>query len=200
METHILQYWKFDSLLTFPKPFSLIIWSISILLILSLILGKYKFPKIHLNIIVWLIIGFISGIFTVLLIGYPGSLGIERSLLPYSFQQFISSLSPQLFFYQAGYAAVSEEPLFRGFLWGYLRKIRISNFKILLIQAFLFMVGHIYRIKTDPISLFIVVPIGAIILGILAWRSKTISTSIVTHATVNAIGMGVFRLFATLRM
>jgi membrane protease YdiL (CAAX protease family) len=200
IQTLILKYWHFNTLLTFPNPLAIVLWIIPFILLIILILNKFKFPKIRLNILVWIIIGFISGIVTDLITGYPMSFQVNANLLPYTIKQFISTLSPYLFIYQAGYAGISEEPLFRGILWGYLRRIGVSNLRILLIQTLLFMFGHIYYIKTAPFSLFIGVPIAAIVLGLLAWRSKSIATSIAAHATMNAIGYQIDLLFATIRL
>ncbi len=101
--------------------------------------------------------------------------------------------------YQTGYAAVSEEPLFRGFLWGYLRKGGWSDGWICLFQAGLFMLGHIYYLNSLPISFWIIVPTGGLVLGWLAWRSRSIATSISAHATLNALGYSIDYLIALAR-
>jgi membrane protease YdiL (CAAX protease family) len=103
-------------------------------------------------------------------------------------------------FYQLGYAAVAEEPLFRGFLWGYLRKAGWKDVWIWLFQTGLFMLAHIYYINQLPISFWIIVPVSTLVLGALAWRSKTISASMGAHTMMNASGYTIGTIIATLRM
>jgi membrane protease YdiL (CAAX protease family) len=108
--------------------------------------------------------------------------------------------APLNFFYQLGYAAVTEEPLFRAFLWGYLHKASWKTIWIWLFQAGLFMAGHIYYITRLPISFWFIVPTGGLILGALVWRSKTISSSLAAHATVNALASTMAYIIASFRV
>ncbi len=55
----------------------------------------------------------------------------------------ISQLLP-LALFQFNYAAISEESLFRGFIWGYLCKFKWKESWILIFQSTIFMIGHIY--------------------------------------------------------
>jgi membrane protease YdiL (CAAX protease family) len=202
VETLLLShFWKIDTPLTFPHPLSFALWIIPLVLLISLAFSKFKFPKIRINILVWILIGIISGFLTILLTAYPMSFyDIDLSRLPYTLKQFYTDLSPYVFIWQGGYAGVTEEPLFRGLLWGYLLKAGISNWKILLIQTFLFTLSHLYFLRTDPINFFIGVPIAATVLGLLAWKSRSIATSIAAHSTMNSIGWQVILIYATLRM
>ncbi|WP_398443312.1 type II CAAX prenyl endopeptidase Rce1 family protein [Sedimentibacter sp.] len=36
-------------------------------------------------------------------------------------------------------------------------------------------------------SFFIIVPVSALILGLVAWRSKSIGTSMIVHALINSM-------------
>jgi membrane protease YdiL (CAAX protease family) len=89
------------------------------------------------------------------------------------------------------FAALSEEPLFRGFLWGYLRQTGLREVWIWLIQAGLFALGHLYYIVIYPFSLWVVVPTGALWFGLMAWRSRTIASSMLVHALTNSLSMPV---------
>jgi membrane protease YdiL (CAAX protease family) len=93
-----------------------------------------------------------------------------------------------MFFTQLGNAAVMEEPLFRGFLWGFLEKLHWKGCWIWLTQAGLFWLGHIYYLGVANYSFWIIVPVGGLFLGALAWRSRSIGTSMVTHGLFNSIG------------
>jgi membrane protease YdiL (CAAX protease family) len=103
---------------------------------------------------------------------------------------------PFNWFYQLSSAAVSEEPLFRGFLWGYLRSKGLKNGWICLIQAGLFWVGHIYYIGTG-INFWIIHPLLALLLGLIVWKSKSITHSMVVHSSINTFAdyLRLIRLF-----
>lgn len=85
-------------------------------------------------------------------------------------------------------AAVAEEPLFRGFLWGFLREYNCPDGWIVLIQMALFMLGHSYYLATLPFSFWVVVPVAALLLGLIAWRSRSVSYSMVAHGILNGLG------------
>lgn len=87
-------------------------------------------------------------------------------------------------FYQLSSAAISEEPLFRGLLWGYLKSKGMKNLWICFLQAGLFWAGHIYYIGTG-INFWIVHPLVALLLGLIVWKSKSITHSIVVHSSIN---------------
>ena len=91
---------------------------------------------------------------------------------------------PYVWFFQLSSAAISEEPLFRGILWGYLRTKGIKDIWICAIQAALFWVGHIYYAGTG-INFWIIHPLVALLLGIVVWKAKSISHSMALHACVN---------------
>lgn len=90
------------------------------------------------------------------------------------------------FFIQLGNAATIEEPLFRGFLWGLLKKLNWKDYWIWLFQAVLFWLGHIFDLGVLNYSFWIIVPLGALILGLVAWRSRSIGTSMIVHGLSNS--------------
>lgn len=91
------------------------------------------------------------------------------------------------FFDQLLNAAVLEEPLFRGFMWGFLKSVHCKEVWIWLFQAALFWLGHIYYLGTLNISFF-TVPCVALVLGLLSWRSKSIGNSMIAHGLINSFG------------
>lgn len=97
--------------------------------------------------------------------------------------------------YQLDFAAVAEEPLFRGFLWGRLRVRGWKESRIWLFQALLFVVGHLYYVGTANISAFLVVPLGALIFGLSAWRTRSVGTSMIAHGITNAFGNTLANVF-----
>ncbi len=176
-----------DDPLAFPNPASLIIWGISTILLFFLWKERSELPSFQWRNLRWIGIGLVVGIITSIILSYPMSLQIGVSSLKQlpELQEIFRNISFG-FIYQLGYAAVAEEPLFRGFLWGKLRELKWKDSWINIFQAFLFSLGHIYYWRELPYSLWIIVPVNALIMGILARRSLSIATSMVFHAITNA--------------
>jgi membrane protease YdiL (CAAX protease family) len=78
-----------------------------------------------------------------------------------------------------------EEVVFRGLLWNFLDSLNWSAPKTIISQAILFWLSHAYFMFISPIFFWFVVPITGIILGILVWRFKSITPSMVVHIFIN---------------
>ena len=91
-----------------------------------------------------------------------------------------------IFLYHLGFAPLNEEPLFRGFLWGTLRQLKWKEIWIWLFQAVLFTLAHIYFASQYPLLFWLYIPGAALLLGLLAWRSRSIAGGILAHAMINA--------------
>jgi hypothetical protein len=201
VQTIILSIWGLnENPLAFPNPPSLAIWIIALGLFLALWLSHAPLPKLSKLSWGWFGVGILVGLIAALITAYPMSFQIDKSQI-YGQPDILALLLqvPVSFFYQLGYAAVTEEPLFRAFLWGYLHKAGWKTIWIWLFQAGLFMLGHIYYITKYPISFWFVVPMAALILGALVWRSKTISSSLAAHAAMNALGSTMDYIVASFR-
>jgi len=98
--------------------------------------------------------------------------------------------------FQLSFAAVMEEPLFRGFLWGSFRQMGIRDGLVCVIQAAIFWLAHLYYYDTG-INFWIVIPIGSLILGLVIRKTKSTSYSMATHALINSLG-DVFQHFIRL--
>jgi membrane protease YdiL (CAAX protease family) len=197
LQTLILVLLSRNHPLAFPNPLCFFIWGIAIGLALSLRSSKSILPQYNKSSFRWFGIGALAGMATAILLGYPLSLQIDKSRItqrPEVISVFFSSIP--VFLYQIGYAAVSEEPLFRGFLWGYLRKLKWKEAWIWLFQAGLFSLAHIYYINKYPYSFWIVVPVGALVMGFMAWCSRSISTSMATHGALNTLGVRIATIIA----
>lgn len=190
IQTLILQRLLPVNSLAFPNWPSLFLWIIAVILAVLLWKSRNILPKFTLRSFIWLGIGIAIGLVVPILLAYPMSLQTHW-VQPLTRNLIIESIrnTPNTFLIQLGMAAVSEEPLFRGFLWGYLHKAGWKGVWIWLFQAGLFMLGHIFYIRELPISFWIIVPVGALVLGALVWRSKTISSSLAAHATMNTFGI-----------
>lgn len=165
-----------------PSSFKI---SISILLFLTLLLARPKLYKKSIKeVLFWLLISVIAGLCAGVLIGTVLNIqkNIGRSPGHPSIYYFVVP-----FIIQLNRASVIEEPLFRGFLWGFLKKASWKDSQICLFQAALFMFGHIRYLGENNYSFFVIVPISALIFGLLVWRSKSISTSMITHGLINSV-------------
>lgn len=88
---------------------------------------------------------------------------------------------------------VVEEVLFRGMLWMFLRHINLSEVKILILQAIIFWLSHV-NAANDLIFFWLLIPAASIFLGIIVWRSKSITPSTIAHTLINALfGFVAFR-------
>jgi len=177
-----------DRPLALPHWPSLLIWLIAISLAVVLLRDRQDLPRFTIKSLGWFGIGLMVGLITVLLMAYPGTLQLNPNQYA-STSTFLIEIKelPITFSYQLGFAAINEEPLFRGFLWGFLLKSGWKNIWICLFQAFLFVMGHFYNLHTYPVSFWVIVPFCALVLGAIVWRSKTISSSLAVHAIANAL-------------
>jgi membrane protease YdiL (CAAX protease family) len=171
--------------IAFPKPLSFVFFVIALILLALIIRKKISLTRLSRNTLIWLILGGVFGIslsaiFTIIMIGwlnYP---------VP-SYPGLMALIAP---IYQMGFAAVAEEPVFRGFLWGGLRNLGLKDIWILLIQATLFASGHIHLLASpQPILLLSLTFITAVCFGLLVWRSRSLSSSMAMHAFYNGSPM-----------
>ena len=88
---------------------------------------------------------------------------------------------------QVLYAGIAEEPFFRGFLWGALRRVGWKDAWVWVFQAGLFWLAHVYWLGRSPSSFWVIVPLGGLIFGALAWRSRSIGVSMIAHGLVNGV-------------
>lgn len=157
---------------------------VSICLLVALMIKRTKLRKRSVKeILLWLLISIITGLLFGVVSGAIISLQGSRGSVAPSFYHLIRG-----FVLQLGNAAVIEEPLFRGFLWGFLRSLKWKEFWIWVFQALLFMVGHLYYFGVANYSFWIVVPLCALVLGLLVWRSRSIGTSMIAHGLINSVG------------
>lgn len=157
---------------------------ISICLLIALLIYRPKLPKRSVKkTVFWLLIAVVVGICGGIVFGKISGFQ-STARFPYRPSALIIISS---FFIQLGNAAAMEEPLFRGFLWGFLRKLHWKDTWIWLFQAALFWLGHIYYLGVSNYSFWIIIPLSALILGLVAWRSRSIGTSMIVHGLINSI-------------
>ena len=89
--------------------------------------------------------------------------------------------------FQLSFAAISEEPVFRGILMGGLEKKGLSPILAILVQGVIFWFSHIYYINTG-VNFWIIHPLVAISLGLIVYLTKSITNSIIMHSLFNSMG------------
>jgi membrane protease YdiL (CAAX protease family) len=83
--------------------------------------------------------------------------------------------------YQSGLPqSMIEEVMFRGALWMLLGKLNQSPWKIIIIQAILFLIVHLDFTTAPHLNLIWTLWMG-VWLGIIVWRSKSLAPSTLTH-------------------
>lgn len=89
-------------------------------------------------------------------------------------------------FWNLSYVAIGEEPIFRGFLWGVLKNHKLKDTHILVVQGVLFWISH-YKYWNNPLVFWGSLPLFSLLLGFLAWKSKSIFPPLIAHALYNAV-------------
>ncbi len=87
---------------------------------------------------------------------------------------------------QLSSTSLPEEILFRGFIWGYLRRDGWGETKTIWIQGILFWLLHFRRIAM-PFTFFVSIPILTILSSQLTKRSKQVFPAILSHTIINAV-------------
>jgi membrane protease YdiL (CAAX protease family) len=184
IQTLILNYWKVESPLALPRPLGWLLWIISIGLLIALLKSGFKPLRLSTRSLTWIAIGLFLGLgISVLENARPFFAALGSSNTSVSFKSVISS-APVLL-YHIGFAPINEEPLFRGFLWGYLRQQKWKVGWILVFQAVLFTCAHVYFASHYPLMFWLFIPGAAILLGVLTWRARSIAPAIITHGLIN---------------
>jgi membrane protease YdiL (CAAX protease family) len=190
IQTLILRFWGFPgNALAFPHLPALLMWAIALVLAIACWIRRKDLPKFEWKSLGFFGLGILAGIILGILLAIPMSYQVDYVLSPAQFWNMVKQQGLTIFLYQVGYAGVAEEPLFRGFLWGALRKTGWKDLRIWLLQAGLFTLAHMYYFGRNPISLFIIVPVGALAIGLVAWKTRSISSSLALHGTDNAFGI-----------
>ncbi len=187
LQTLVLQSLGINSPVTFPHTMSILLWMIAFGLLAALWLSGHLLGKISGGTWVWVFSGLVLGIaFSALrnLDSFQSNATLSRPSqvsLP-----AVAASTGMTFLYQVGFASVSEEPLFRGFLWGYLRRLGWKEFWIWLMQGAIFVSAHWYFKDALPFNFWVVVPLAGLILGLFAWRTRSLAPGMMAHAAYNA--------------
>lgn len=135
----------------------------------------------------WLVMGAFSGLVLVPVFAILGPLFSGESIRLRPAWPITTGALFLTFIYQMGHTAILEEPVFRGFLWGYLEQRRWHPAYIWQLQAALFWIAHL-RYYERPFTLWVALPVGGLLFGWLSWKSRSISASLLAHAVYNTVG------------
>jgi membrane protease YdiL (CAAX protease family) len=114
----------------------------------------------------------------ILLVGFFDTTKIDLLNTEHSVRHFLLEAIP---------FSIYEEVVYRGMLYMLLKDLGMSESKTFYIQAFLFWISHINYLLESAVSFWIILPILSLILGYIAYRSKSITPSAIAHILYNAM-------------
>lgn len=190
----ILYFWIPSNSLAFPKIASFVLLISSAILLTLLLRKKIIVKNETCRSIRWFIVG---GFLGILLMVVEGAIMIKFLDRPFPMNPGTEAWFYPI--YQIGYAAVPEEPLFRGFLWGGMKKAGINDFWILIIQTVAFTFAHVYYLNTPMVILYlIIIFINSLFMGILVWKTRLLSSTIAFHGFANGSTLAQFWIYSIL--
>lgn len=91
---------------------------------------------------------------------------------------------------------IFEEVLFRGALWACVRSLGLSEQAAFYTQAVFFWISHHgFLLFPNPYLFWVSVPILAILLGLMTWRSKSLVPSTISHFLFNFTNLIITKVF-----
>lgn len=155
---------------------------VSIVLCVLLIVSHAKVHKENwIYYVKWIVVALVVGVLVGSAIGLVYSHYQSKSMIPPTFLLLVFAFLTQL-----SNAAALEEPLFRGFLWGFLEGKGWKQVWVWLFQAALFCSAHAYYLPQSPVF-FVGTFVTGLILGLLVWLSKSVGTSMIAHGLINSV-------------
>jgi membrane protease YdiL (CAAX protease family) len=182
-----IELWLYKSRSPFGRPLGssayLLYPVIAACLSAGLIIARPRLDRFGAQRWLWLAGGVLAGITLGAFSGWMAG----REIIPPQRRILTPAVLLLLPVQQMLYAGIAEEPFFRGFLWGALRRAGWKDVWIWALQAALFWLAHIYWLGRSPVSFWVLVPLGGLVFGILAWRSRSIAVSMVAHGLANGV-------------
>jgi membrane protease YdiL (CAAX protease family) len=167
------------------QPYLIVIWVACLLILINIIRYWSIIPKTNFKLSSPLALTVEFGFFAILVIEFFQPDLYTRGD-PSTFNPGLKIIRDIIY----NLAAVStvEEILFRGFLWGYLTQIGLSEKKAFWTQGVFFWLGHLSRSFWAPITFFITIPITTYIFSQIVRKTNQVFWSIVVHTFFNVIG------------
>jgi membrane protease YdiL (CAAX protease family) len=154
-----------------------------VLVIVAFIVTKPKIIRTNLH---WAVLGIVVSAAMLVLITQFGLLLRHTWLTAPLFHNSLVVAVIGNIIKQLSITTVPEEILFRGFVWGYLRRKGWGENKIIWTQGVLFWLIHFSRLGT-PFSFFVIIPVLTVISSQLTKRSKQVFPAILSHTIINVV-------------
>jgi membrane protease YdiL (CAAX protease family) len=155
---------------------------IAVYLLLSLQKSSYILSKPN-KLILWIAFGFLWGIGE-WIIRVKSGFTFSRPDQP----PLLLSFQPLIFFLNYFInTTLTEEAIFRGFLWSAIKRYGFSNSRILIIIAILFTFSHFYLFQTNSLFSYVYLFVFSLFAGLAAWKSHSVIPGMIAHALHNTI-------------
>jgi hypothetical protein len=174
---------SFVRLLFGGSYFLILIGLACVLVIVTFIAKKPKVLKTNLR---WTILGIAISVAAFFLIAQFELLLRHVWLAPHILQNSFAITAIIHIIQELSFTLLPEEILFRGFIWGYLRREGWGENKTIWAQGILFWLIHFGRLVT-PFTFFVAIPILTLISSQLTKRSKQVFPAILSHTIINSV-------------
>ncbi len=154
--------------------------------IIPIIAFIFKKPKIMKTNLRWALVGIAAGIIAVVLITQVELLMRKEWLPPHILQNSLAITAIIHILQELSVTSISEEILFRGFIWGYLKREGWGEDKAIWAQGVVFWLVHFGKLVT-PFTFFLSLPVLIIISCYVTKRSKQVFPAILSHTIINSV-------------
>ncbi len=156
-----------------PGPVGWTAAVLAVFLPLLLLRGAYRVAKMQLGTL-WTLLG--------ILVAFSVCLILARRIL--DSDMIRSAVHWMLIGFPPN--VVTEEVVFRGLLWMFLKNLRWADGPIVGLQATVFWLAHAQYLFTDPIGFWVIVPILSLALGVIVWKTRSLTAGTIAHVCMNA--------------
>ena len=162
----------------------LLIGFAGLLVIIAWIQNKPTLSRTNLS---WAGLGIVAGVIPLFPLFFSELILRKSWLLFPLFHNNLTLTAVAQIIKELSFASVPEEMIFRGFLWGYLKRLGWEDKKIFWSQGLLFWFLHLPRLFIGPFSFLIAIPILTFITSTLVLKSKQLFPAILSHTITNAV-------------
>jgi membrane protease YdiL (CAAX protease family) len=171
------------------NPFSILIGLACILLIVTFFARKPTTLRTNLR---WAILSIVISVAVMVSILLVEKLLRDTWPAIYLYKNNLTITTIGLIIKELSLTSLPEEILFRGLIWGYLKKEGWGENRIIWTQGILFWFLHFGKLFT-PFAFFVVIPVLTVIASQFTKRSRQIFPAVLSHTIMNTIGV-IFRM------
>jgi membrane protease YdiL (CAAX protease family) len=132
----------------------------------------------------WALAGCLVGGFVVIPVTITESLQLRAIPPLYSSDLILTVLRSVI--YELSFAALVEEIVFRGLVWGYLRRAGLSDNKAAVAQGVLFWLAHLGQASTVLVFV-LALPLLILASTILTQRARQVFPAVLSHTVINTM-------------